>query len=59
MEQEIVPHDGNSQQSFTMLPLKPNGPTKNTGAHDRNQSDPTISSQQKSHLIFELLLTSV
>jgi hypothetical protein len=25
MEREDVPHDGNNQQSFTVLPLKPNG----------------------------------
>jgi hypothetical protein len=28
MEQEIVSYDGNSQQSFAALPLKPNGQIK-------------------------------
>jgi hypothetical protein len=28
MEQDVVPHDGNSQQSFAALPLKPNGQIK-------------------------------
>jgi hypothetical protein len=28
MEQEITSHDGNSQQSFATLPLKPNGQIK-------------------------------
>jgi hypothetical protein len=28
MERESIPHDGNSQQSFAALPLKPNGQRK-------------------------------
>jgi hypothetical protein len=43
MEREIVPHDGNSQQSFAALLVKPNGQIKNMGALDRIPSDPAIS----------------
>jgi hypothetical protein len=28
LNKKIVPHDGNSQQSFAVLPLKPNGQIK-------------------------------
>jgi hypothetical protein len=28
MEREVVPYDGNSQQSFVALPLEPNGQIK-------------------------------
>jgi hypothetical protein len=41
-----VPHDGNSQQSFTVLPLKPNGQIKNMGGYDRIPSDPVIFRQE-------------
>jgi hypothetical protein len=37
------PRDINSQQSFKVLSLKPNGHRKNKGAHDRVPPDPAIS----------------
>jgi hypothetical protein len=44
---EDVPHDGNRQQSFATLHLKPNG-RKNTGAHNRIPSDLAISRHEVS-----------
>jgi hypothetical protein len=42
MERESIPHDGNSQQSFAALPLKPNGQRKTrvrtTESHPIQQS---------------------
>jgi hypothetical protein len=46
MKQEIVTHDGNNQQSFTALPLKPKGQLKNMGTQDQISSDPAISSMK-------------
>jgi hypothetical protein len=42
-------HDGNSQQSFTVLPLKPNGQIKNIGAYDRIPSDLVIFRQESTN----------
>jgi hypothetical protein len=46
MEWEILPHDGNSQQSFTVLPLKPNGQIKTWVHYDRILSDLAISKHE-------------
>jgi hypothetical protein len=41
-----MPHDGNSKQSFIVLPLKPNVQIKDMGAYDRIPSDPAIFRQE-------------
>jgi hypothetical protein len=41
--ERVVPYDGNRQQSFASLLLKPSGRIKNTRAYDQIPSDPAIS----------------